>query len=268
MRFDPRAAIVAATLALSLSGCAQQAIRTPPGTRLAAIPASDAQPRRVDTLLVFVHGDGDGALPDRSAFLIDAARQIGGRVAAFSVVRPGYFAPDGRTSPGTRDLGIGDGYTRETVEALGGTVRDLRDRAGRQVRTVVIGEGGGAALVANLAGIDPGALDAMLLVGCPCTLPEWRSHRVRTDARFRQPVQSLDPVQTAGGIAPSLRASIVAGEKDAANPPRFSRTYAEALALRGIATDYRVLTSRGTDALDDPETIQALVSLVRPRSRS
>ncbi|WP_448502968.1 alpha/beta hydrolase family protein [Sphingomonas sp.] len=268
MRFEPRAGLaMAAAAMLSLAGCAQQAARTPPGPQLAVVEATDARPARAETLLVFVHDDTTGALPDRDAFLRQAAQAIGGRVAAVRVVRPGYAAPDGRVSPGTRDAGIGDGYGRDAVEALGRTIRNLRGRNTR-LRTILIGEGGGAALVANLAGVDPGALDAMLLVRCPCTLPEWRSLRARSDARFRQPVQSLDPVQVAGGIAPTLRAAIVVGEKDAVMLPRFSRTYAEALALRGIATDFRRLPSRGSDALDDPETIQALVNLVRPRSRS
>ncbi|MCZ2917058.1 hypothetical protein NYY62_19200, partial [Acinetobacter baumannii] len=45
---------------------------------------------------------------------------------------------------------------------------------------------------------------------------------------------------------------------DTDTPQRFSRAYAEALALRGIATDYRVLPGRGHDLLGSPDLIDAV----------
>jgi len=50
---------------------------------------------------------------------------------------------------------------------------------------------------------------------------------------------------------------LVVGADDPITPPKFSRAYAEALALRGIATDYRVLPGKGHEILDDPEVLSA-----------
>jgi pimeloyl-ACP methyl ester carboxylesterase len=128
---------------------------------------------------------------------------------------------------------------------------------------VLVGEGGGAALAANLAGLKPGAVDAVVLVGCPCALPEWRSHMGKRTGRpgWRAPVASLDPLKSAGGVPSQTRVAVLVGSADPVTPPRLSRAYAEALALRGIATDYRILPGKGHDLLNDPEVLTVTAGL-------
>ena len=77
------------------------------------------------------------------------------------------------------------------------------------------------------------------------------------DAGWKHWVRSFDPLKTAGGIPPTLRAAVLVGAEDQVTPVRFSRAYAEALTLRGIATDYRIVPDRGHDLLSDPAVLAA-----------
>lgn len=212
-----------------------------------------------ETLFVIVHGDGAGGTAiDISDFAksLAAAEPAG---AVVRVLRPGYADGAGNQSRGVRGGGTGDDYTTDRIAVVGDTIAALRARY-RRARVVAIGEGGGAAIVANLAGLRPGLIDGMVLVSCPCALPEWRRYmagREKPPEPWRAKVDSLDPLQTAGGIAPGLRAALISGADDKAVPARFARSYAEALSLRGIATDFRILPQRGSHVLDDPQVIEA-----------
>ena len=128
---------------------------------------------------------------------------------------------------------------------------------------MLVGDNGGAAIAANLAGLRPDLMDAMVLVSCPCTLPEWRAHMARQDrtAPWKAPVRSLDPLQTAGGVRPALKAAILVGGDDKRTLPKFSREYAEALALRGITTDFRVLPGKSDDLLLDAQVMETTAKL-------
>lgn len=218
----------------------------------------DAKPD-ADTLFVLVHGDGKGGTAiDIKPFAQTLAAAAPGS-AVVRVLRPGFSDGAGNQSPGVQGDGIGDNYTSDRIALVADTVAALRSRY-RRARVVAIGEGGGAAIVANLAGLRPDLLDGMVLVSCPCALPEWRRYmagREKPADPWKAKVESLDPLQTAGGIAPDLRAALLSGGDDQTVPARFARSYAEALTLRGIATDFRILPKRGSNILDDPQVIEA-----------
>ncbi|WP_231621603.1 alpha/beta hydrolase [Sphingomonas sp. 37zxx] len=246
--------------ALLLVACAatpRMPIIEPP---LAGAAFGNVKPEQVETLVIVVHGDTE-ATPSHLAFAQRAAATLP-KAAVVALLRPGYGTGTGLASPGVRDAGNGDGYTADNVRLLGESVAAYRKRYPR-ARTILAGEDGGAALVANLAGTRPALVDAMLLVGCPCTLPEWRAlmAKAKPGKGFNRPVASLDPLQTVGGIATTTRSAILVGENDRITPPRIAGTYAEALALRGIGTDFRRLPGRGHDILNDPETLDALARL-------
>ncbi len=252
-------------LALSLTGCATTAVAPP----ALFTQSFGARPQDAGTLYVVVHSDGVRAKTDLTPFAKALAAADPGS-AVVRVVRPGYTDEAGNASPGTRGTGSGDNYTRERVMAVGDAIAALRQRY-RKARVVAIGEGGGAVVVANLAGIRSGLLDGMVLVSCACALPEWRRYRAKAEPdnpRWQEPVTSLDPLQTAGGIAPETRVAILVGAEDTAIPPRFSRAYAEALSLRGIPTDFRIIPGRTTTVIDAPDVIEATrrLSAALPRS--
>lgn len=258
-----RSSLTALLLApLLLAGCATM----PRGGADAPLPEpplftetlGDAK-RDAETLFVVVHGDGKGGTAVDLRPFGQALATAAPASAVVRLLRPGFDDGAGNQSAGVQGEGIGDNYTADRIATVADTIAALRHRY-RRARVVAIGEGGGAAIVANLAGLRPGLLDGMVLVSCPCALPEWRRYmagREKPADPWRAKVESLDPLQTAGGIAPDLRAALLSGGDDQKVPARFARSYAEALTLRGIATDFRILPQRGSNILDDPQVIEA-----------
>jgi len=260
MRFSPL------ILAVLLAGCAG-------ATHPNAVPPQAAQlhvetfgkdaPEAVRTLVVIIHDDGEpGSRSDEADFARAAVRALPDTLAA-TMLRPGHRNARGDASPGARGAGTGDNYTLDRLTALGQQIALLKRRY-PGARLILVGDGGGAALVADLAGLNPVSADAMLLVGCPCALPEWRKHMAKRtgNAGWTAAVQSLDPLKFAGGISTTLRVAVLVGADDAVTPVALSRAYVEALTLRGIGTDYRIVPARGHDLLGDPETLSALTRLV------
>ena len=236
--------------ALLLAGCVTTPQAVPaPGLHVEMF--GHARGAQVRTLIVVLHGEG---APDHYRFA-QAAAQAVPESAAAAILRPGYADAAGNRSPGERGAETGDNYTADRIDAVGDSIGSLR-RLYPSARTILIGDGGGAAIAANLAGIRPALVDGMVLVGCPCTLPEWRKLM-----KWSGEVASLDPLKTAGGTLPGLRAAILVGSNDTVTPVKFSRAYAEALTLRGIATDYRIVPGKGHDLLDDPEVLAAIQRL-------
>jgi pimeloyl-ACP methyl ester carboxylesterase len=262
MRFDlTRAGLM--LFPLLLAGCSATTPRgaadtvqlTPP---LFTETLGDAK-RDTDTLFVIVHGDGKGGTAVDLRPFGQSLATAAPASAVVRLLRPGFGDGDGNQSTGVQGDGIGDNYTADRITLVADTIAALRSRY-RRARVVAIGEGGGAAIIANLAGLRPDLLDGMVLVSCPCALPEWRRYmagREKPPEPWRTKVDSLDPLQTAGGIAPGLRAALLSGGDDQKVPARFARAYAEALTLRGIATDFRILPARGSNILDDPQVIEA-----------
>ncbi len=259
-------ALMLAPVMLLVAGCSNRAAETPP----AALPVSplvsnfygETRARDVRTLVVVLHADQDSArLGTQDAFARAAVATIP-HSAAVAILRPGYADASGRRSPGDRGTSTGDTYTPEHVAEVATAIDAARARY-PVARTVLVGDNGGAAIAANIAGLRPDLLDAMVLVSCPCTLPEWRAHMARQDrsAPWKAPVRSLDPLQTAGGVRSALKAAILVGGDDKHTLPKFSREYAEALALRGIATDFRVLPGKTEDILLDPQVMEATTKL-------
>ncbi|MCX8477941.1 MAG: alpha/beta fold hydrolase [Sphingomonas sp.] len=247
-----------ALLPLLLAACATTSTAPQAARPAAELYARSFGTARPVTLLVVLHGDAPATNP---GYQYDFAQALAARIPNSRVVallRPGYEDPQGNRSPGERGLTTGDNYTPDRLDAVSDSLRRLRARYPR-ARLVLIGHSGGAAMAADLAGTRPELVDGLLLAACPCSLPEWRQHmKARLPAApFDQPVHSLDPLQTVGGAQLDLRAALVVGADDPITPPRFSRAYAEALALRGIATDYRVIPGKGHEILDDPEVLSA-----------
>lgn len=248
---------------LLLAGCSASkmgaaADTPPPAPPLFTETLGDAK-RDAETLFIIVHGDGKGGTAIDLRPFGQALSAAAPTSAVVRVLRPGFDDGAGNQSSGVQGDGNGDNYTADRITTVAETIAALRHRY-RRARVVAIGEGGGAAIIANLAGLRPDLLDGMVLVSCPCALPEWRRYmagREKPPEPWRTKVESLDPLQTAGGIAPDLRAALLSGGDDQKVPARFARAYAEALTLRGIATDFRILPARGSNILDDPQVIEA-----------
>ncbi|MBW4329674.1 hypothetical protein KY084_02140 [Stakelama sp. CBK3Z-3] len=214
-------------------------------------------------MFVVLHGDARPANRANSYAFAQAVVKAVPKSAALAILRPGYADAMGNASPGERGAGTGDNYTSERLQKIAAAIASAKAQV-PAARVILIGDNGGAAMAADLAGIRPRLIDGMVLVSCPCTLPEWRKYMKKRapSLNWESPVPSLDPLKTAGGVRPDLRAAMLVGAKDEITPGSFSRPYAEALALRGIATDYRIVPDRGQLSLDDPEVLDATRRLV------
>lgn len=252
--------IALGTALLLLAGCAATQVARAPEPPLSFTSFGTLRPSQVRTLVILVHDDaGPSSAIDYAAFGRRAAAAVPAGSAVL-LVRPGFTDAAGAASPGMPPRGIGDGYSPDQVRLIGQSVEALRARYPK-ARTILVGDGGGAALAANLAASRPGLADSLLLVGCPCALPEWRQQMAKRDRAFAAEVDSLDPLQTVGGIAPGARVGIVSGGDTARVPARIARLYAEALALRGIAVEYRQIDADGAALLQSDDVIQLLARL-------
>lgn len=254
---------------LLLAGCTVPAATPPPAkTGAQAMPAepplhsetvTHSSARDVRTLVIVLHADGaPGTRPDEIAFAESVAAALP-RSAAIALLRPGQQDSKGHISPGDPGTGFGDDFAPWHIGRVETAILTAQRRYPR-ARTILVGDGEGAAIAANLAGLRPDMTDAMVLAGCPCALPEWRTHMAQRTkkAEWRTPVASLDPLKSAGGIRAGFRAAVLVGAHDPITPVKLSRSYAEALALRGIATDFRIVPGKGHDLLGDPQTLDAL----------
>lgn len=238
MRFDRLSLLLAP---FALAACATSpALRTAPAAEEQVF--GEKRAHRVETLVVLLDGDGTASgAASLPAFAEAAARVIpAGAVLAIE------------------DEGMGDDFSQARIARIGDRIAARHARFPR-ARLVVVGISGGAVLAANLAGMRPQLMDGMVLVGCPCALPEWRAYRRKQSGAdpLAATAPGLDPLKTAGGIVQSLRAAVLVGADDRVTPIRFSRAYAEALTLRGVATDYRIVPGKGHDLLNDPEVLAA-----------
>lgn len=245
-------------LGLALASCAGGGVRPASDSATATVreQAFGASGRRSVKALVYVlHRDGaTSEATDPHRFARDlAAAAPGARVMALT--QP--------VAEGDADKGMSRGFTRERITAFADRIEAGRKRYS-DVPTVVVGDGGGAALVADLAGLRPKLIDGMVLAACPCMLPEWRKHMEKRmpGTSFKPAPDSLDPLMTVGGVRPQTKAALLVGSEDPITPPKFSRGYAEALALRGIATDFRVLPGKGNEILNDPEVLSATTRML------
>lgn len=245
-------------LPLLIAGCAAGERPAAPTAPKLFTQGYGASPRAAPTLYVVIHGNGRRSKIDTSDFA-KALAAAEPKSAVVRLLRPGYEDGVGGQSPGTRGSSSTDDFSADRIAAVGDAIAALRQRY-RRARVVAVGEAGGAVVIANLAGLRPGLIDGVVLVSCPCALPEWRAYRAKREPdepRWREKLVSLDPLQTAGGIQPGLRAALLVGGADTDVPARFSRSYAEALSLRGIATDFRIIPGRADPVLNDPQVIEA-----------
>ncbi|MEI9928788.1 MAG: alpha/beta fold hydrolase [Sphingomonas sp.] len=263
MRFSMLALLLAAAC---IGGAASPAQRT----ALYARSFGSTPARKVQTLIIVLHGDAPFAKPGyHYAFAAAAAAAVPDSIA-IGLLRPGYEDPAGHRSPGERGLATGDNYTPDRIAAVADAIRRLQRRY-RHARTILVGHSGGAAIAADIAGTYPALIDGLVLVSCPCELPEWRAHMktLAPTPLWDQPVDSLDPIKLVGGIAPGLKTAVLVGGEDATAPLRFSRAYSEALTLRGISTDYRIVPGKNHELLGDPEVLSAVqrIAATLPRKR-
>ncbi len=189
------------------------------------------------TLVVLLHGDGEGQLGQRQ---IDRWTAIGRSLSApdrnvVFMIRPGYQSPAGNSSGWANPKD--DDYTAANMARVAGALGALKT-AYKSEKLVLVGHSGGAATSALVLGKHPGVADAALLLGCPCDVPPWRDHRNAQRGRGGPWVNSLNPLQFISGIPAGTPVVAVTGSQDDNTLPEFARRWAEQAAAKGVKSRY------------------------------
>jgi pimeloyl-ACP methyl ester carboxylesterase len=218
------------------------------GGCLALVPAGGTgtagrAPPRV--LVVMMHGDGGGALEQRH---VDSWLRVGRTLQAKDrhvvlLIRPGYQTPAGSSSgwANPRD----DDYTAANIARVAGALAALR-RTSNPRHIVLIGHSGGAATAALVLGRHPGVADAALLLGCPCDVPPWRSHRNSQRGAVDRPWgNSLNPISFVSAIPQGTPVIAATGVEDDNTLPRFARRWVELASAKGVDARYEDVPGHG-----------------------
>lgn len=213
-------------------------------------------------LIVVLHGDAPFNKPDYQYAFAERAASHGDLIAA-AILRPGYSDPSGDTSDGIRGQTSGDNYTADRIAMIVAAIHDLQSEYNPRA-TVLVGHSGGAAIAADILGLQPKLAVAALLLSCPCDVGAWRKHmkEVQLAPVWDQPVESLSPLDLAAQVPTSTRIRMMVGTDDHVTPPKFTQVYADRLAARGVDVRVTHLPGKDHEILLEPDVETALERLV------
>lgn len=184
------------------------------------------------TLVVMLHGDvSRGGAADYLYSFADRIAGANAGVTAVALLRPGYYDDDGQTSPGS-NTNRRDHYTSENNALVAETIRSLRADSGA-TKVIAMGHSGGAAQLGAIMGKEPGLIDTVVLVSCPCDVPAWRKANGRKPWR-----KSESPQDFVGSIAPSSRVIAVTGSRDNNTASAWGIAFVKAAAEQGAYSEF------------------------------
>jgi pimeloyl-ACP methyl ester carboxylesterase len=187
-------------------------------------------------LAVFVHGDVSAGGP--ADYMYGAARSFAADrkgVVAVALLRPGYFDRAGKQSSGS------DGGRRDTFHAtnnrlVAGAIAELKQKY-RARKVVALGHSGGAGAIGVVAGGNPGLIDGMVLVSCPCDVPRWMATRNGTN----RAMSSQSPVDYISGLPRGMPIVAVTGQDDDNTRPLLATEYVEKAQSAGMRATARIV---------------------------
>jgi hypothetical protein len=95
-------------------------------------------------------------------------------------------------------------------------------------------------------GRHPGVADAALLLGCPCDVPPWRSHRNSQRGAVDRPWgNSLNPLSFVSAIPQGTPVIAATGVEDDNTLPRFARRWVEQASAKGVDARYEDVPGHG-----------------------
>lgn len=252
---------------------------TPPG-QPDDIPAgeyrlhTEAYPARersaTPVLVVVLHGDSPRKPPSYHYRFAAAIAEQNADVVAVGLLRPGYPDPAGNVSSGIRGVMNGDNYNERNTRSIAAGIVELRSRWNAR-KVIVVGHSGGAALTANVLGQHPGAIDAAVLVSCPCDVAKWRSHLFdalpaaspRRLTVKRDTGDTLSPIDVVSGIRGGVPVRLIVGAEDDNTIPALSIDYMAAAKALGKDVQLQTLSGVGHEALFEDAVFETVRRLVK-----
>jgi len=188
-------------------------------------------------MVIWLHGDLSSGAPANYHFALaeQTAQLYSAReVMAVAIVRPGYPDGSGRSSSvDSSHAGRSDHYTRENILEIAGAITHLRKKFSPD-HVILVGHSGGAAISAVIAGMQPGLIDALVLVACPCDLARWRLGR-REWTRSESPSAWIDKVPV------TTRIFALTGSKDNNTSPELADIYTKGQRTRGLDATFEMI---------------------------
>lgn len=182
-----------------------------------------------DTLAIILHGDlSGGGVADYIFPVAALATKLGARSVV--MMRPGYRG-DGRESSGypTRNQDRDERYNANEIDSIAEAIRRLKKHHGAK-RVVLIGHSGGAVIAGVLLGRATPLIDAVVLIACPCHVPDWR------EMNNWPPLESAESPHTyLDKVAKTARIVAVSGENDGNVGIQLPRIYIEKAVGMGLA---------------------------------
>lgn len=265
---------MAISLCLSLDAWAQPCSELPTertvsdqkGGCLALVSIGPTSPSS-KTLIVMLHGDGQGRLNQRQIerwSVLGRSLQAPDRSVIF-LIRPGYQSPAGNSSgwANPRD----DDYTSQNMERVAGALRVLRDTF-KPEKLILVGHSGGAATSSIVLGKHPGVADAALLLGCPCDVPPWREHRNAQRGGSGGWPNSLNPLAFISGIPAGTPVLAVTGAQDDNTLPEFAKRWVEAASAKSVKARFEEVSGLNHLTIQEwPEIASRVSQLIEAASR-
>ncbi len=215
-------------------------------------------------LIVVLHGDAPFHNPGYQYAFASMLEKAAPGVVIDALLRPGYSDPYGLKSAGDRGFATGENYTADVIS-------DIAKSIGRTTNNYtfssvfLVGHSGGAAIAASVAALNPGLVDHVYLVGCPCDVPAFRKHMASTqhDPMWLLPVRSLSPMDTLDRMQKSTAITAISGADDPITLPEYARAYIDKAKQRGLDATFITIPGEGHEILLDQRVIDIIAKDAR-----
>ena len=215
-------------------------------------------------LVVVLHGDAPFVNPGyQYVFAANVAEGAPG-TRVVGLMRPGYTDVFGEKSDGDRGFASGENYTPSVIADMATAIRQLQSQWSAP-SVILIGHSGGAAIAANIAALNPGLIQHVFLVGCPCDVPAFRHHMARYQFSpfWLIPVHSLSPEKTLESMQPGTEISAISGSADPITLPQYAEVYVTKAKAQGLTASMTMIPGKGHEILLEPPVLEAVTRAIQ-----
>jgi pimeloyl-ACP methyl ester carboxylesterase len=210
-------------------------------------------------LIVVLHGDAPFRNPAYQYEFASMLEKAVPGVVIDALLRPGYSDPYGLKSDGDRGFATGENYTADVISDIAKSI-DRTTNNYTFSAVFLVGHSGGAAIAASVAALNPGLVDHVYLVGCPCDVPAFRKHMASAqhDPMWLLPVHSVSPMNTLDEMQKGTAITAISGSDDPITLPEYARAYIDKAKQRGLDATFITIPGEGHEILLDPRVIEII----------